>query len=152
MNRESQPTYALPQLSIESVIAGRIEQRSLFIPYMISSKGRNVEGSALADTGAKGKFIDRNFARRTGIPQKRLPTPIICYNVDGTRNKSGLILNYCEIPLEIGGKTKTHKLYVTGLGNQSIILGYPWFQENNPVVNWRTGKITLKSTTQEIKD
>ena len=119
---------------------------------MISSKGRNVEGSALADTGAKGKFIDRNFARRTGIPQKRLPTPIICYNVDGTRNKSGLISNYCEVPLEIGGKTKTHKLYVTGLGNQSIILGYPWFQENNPIVNWRTGKITLKSTTQEIKD
>ena len=31
---------------------------------------------------------------------------------------------------------------VTGLGHQKIILGFPWFKEQNPEINWETGTLT----------
>ena len=31
------------------------------------------------------------------------------------------------------------QLLVTGLGKQKILLGFPWLQKNNPLINWKTG-------------
>ena len=30
------------------------------------------------------------------------------------------------------------RLLVTGLGKQKILLGFPWLQKNNPLINWQT--------------
>jgi hypothetical protein len=35
-------------------------------------------------------------------------------------------------------------LYVTGLGKQRIILGFPWLHKYNPIIDWKKGKITFK--------
>ena len=32
------------------------------------------------------------------------------------------------------------QLLVTGLGNQRIILGFPWLNEHNPEIDWKTGE------------
>jgi hypothetical protein len=37
----------------------------------------------------------------------------------------------------INGHTRTHNLLITGLGKQKIILGYPWFKQANPDINWK---------------
>ena len=29
-------------------------------------------------------------------------------------------------------------MLVTGLGKQKILLGFPWLQKNNPLINWQT--------------
>ena len=34
------------------------------------------------------------------------------------------------------------ELLVTGLGKERIILGFPWLQEQNPDINWRTGEFS----------
>jgi hypothetical protein len=38
---------------------------------------------------------------------------------------------------------------VTGLGKQKIILGYPWFKQTNPDINWK--KCTLTWQTKQDK-
>ena len=35
-------------------------------------------------------------------------------------------------------------IYVTGLGKQKIILGFPWLQKHNPKIDQKTGKIEWK--------
>ena len=37
------------------------------------------------------------------------------------------------------------QLLVTGLGNQRIILGFPWLNECNPDINWKTGEFKWRS-------
>ena len=37
------------------------------------------------------------------------------------------------------------QLLVTGLGNQRIILGFPWLNECNPDINWKTGEFKWKN-------
>ena len=33
---------------------------------------------------------------------------------------------------------------VTGLGKQKVILGFPWFEEMNPEINWKKGTLTWR--------
>ena len=106
------------------------------------AKGKTVETKALLDTGAGGKFIDQNFVLQENIRTHKLAKPITVYNVDGTENKTGTITWYVDVNLQIGNRTTSTKLLVTGLGRQKIILGFPWFEEQNPEINWETGILT----------
>ena len=41
--------------------------------------------------------------------------------------------------------TRPHNLFVTGLGKQKIILGYPWFKQNNPEIDWEKCTLTWQN-------
>ena len=41
--------------------------------------------------------------------------------------------------MEVDGKVMDIRLMVTGLGSQKIILGFPWLNEHNPDIDWKTG-------------
>src|ERR1700677_4925787 len=118
------------------------------IPVLISCEQngtKTVETKALLDTGAGGKFIDQNFVLQNNIRTHKLQKSITVYNVDGTENKTGTITRYVDVNLQIGNRTTATKLLVTGLGRQKIILGFAWFEEQNPEINWETGTLKLLS-------
>ena len=102
----------------------------MYLPIKISSKtGKQVEIiEALLDSGASGKFIDQDYARKIHAKRKNLERPIQVYNVDGTPNKKGTITQYVELEFEIHKRKRKHWLLVTGLGNQQIILGFTWLK------------------------
>ena len=115
------------------------------IPVLLlceQSGNKNVKTKALLDTGAGGKFIDQNFVLQNNLRTRKLGKPITIYNVDGTENKTGTITQYVDVNLQIGNRTTTTKLLVTGLGCQMIILGFPWFEDQNPEINWETVRAT----------
>ena len=37
------------------------------------------------------------------------------------------------------------------MGKQRIILGLPWFRENNPIIDWETGHVSWRIKNQEIR-
>ena len=118
------------------------------IPVLLSCEqngNKNVKTKALLDTGAGGKFIDQNFVLRNNLRTRKLGKPITVYNMDGTENKTGTITWFVEVNLQIGNRTTTTKLLVTGLGCQKIILGFPWFEEQNPEINWETGTLNWRT-------
>src|SRR5271168_4728311 len=130
-----------PYLEIHSVTVGLVEQNTLFIPITIRDQsGKNVEIPALVDSGAGGKFIDQNFARNSKMDIYNLEKTMKALNVDGTENKRGTIKQYIDLSFTINGKSQTQQLFLTGLGKQKIILGFPCLQEQNPIINWRTGE------------
>ena len=52
-------------------------------------------------------------------------------------------MKYTQLNLTINGCTRPHNLFVTRLGKQKIILGYPWFKQNNPEIDWEKCTLTL---------
>ena len=38
----------------------------------------------------------------------------------------------------------TMELLVTELGKEGIILGFPWLQEQNQDINWKTGEFSWR--------
>ena len=120
-----------------------LNKNSLFIPVALESERKTIETLRLIDSGAGGKFIDQNFAREEKLETKTLENPLVVYNVDGTLNKKGTIRKYVELPITINGKKTQEWLLVTGLGKLKIILGFPWLNEQNPVIDWKIGTVSF---------
>jgi hypothetical protein len=63
------------------------------------------------------------------------------HNVNGTLNQAGEIMHFCILKTKLGQKEKAQKFYITNLGKDRIILGYPWLQDYNPQINWTEGTV-----------
>ena len=132
-------------LTISSLLYTREERNSMMLPVQITSDNepeiKIADLEALLDSGASGKFIDEDYATDLHVEKKDLRKPIKVYNVDGTLNKQGTITQYVELYLKIHERRRKHRLLVTGLGRQRIILGYPWLKEMNPLIDWEKGTL-----------
>ena len=40
------------------------------------------------------------------------------------------------------------RFYITGLGNQKVILGLPWLRKHNPEIDWEKGTVTWRNLEQ----
>ena len=118
-----------------------MKSNSLSIPIIINCEGKKtVKTLALIGSGAGGKFIDQNYAKKSGFILETLEEPLLAQNVEGTENKHKRITKYVNLNATIHGRTRNVKLLVTGLGKQRIILGFPWLNDENPDINRKTGE------------
>ena len=51
-------------------------------------------------------------------------------------------MKYTWLDLTINRRTLPYNLFITRLGKQKIILGYPWFKQNNPEIDWEKCTLT----------
>jgi len=118
------------------------------IPIKISKKTEkeNVNTPGLLDSKAGGKFIDQNYARKSGFKIQQLEQPLKAFNVDGMENKRRTIKIFVDLDLTIFEKRRNTRLFVTGLGKQKIILGFPWLNKHNPEINWKTGEFSWRNS------
>jgi hypothetical protein len=129
-----------PYLNVYSVTIANIFQNSISVPINIGSSKQNVE--TLINSGAGGLFIDQNFAKNFEI--NYLDKPVKAYNMDRTENKQGTINAYVNLEFKFGDRKFNEHFYVTGLGKQRIILGFPWLHKYNLIINWKKGETTFK--------
>jgi hypothetical protein len=84
-------------------------------------------------------FIDQN----KNFNINDLDEPVKAYNVDGTENKRGTINAYVNLEFSLGERKFKERFYVTGLGKQRIILGFPWFINTTRLSTGRREKSLL---------
>ena len=145
LKRRVTSTLTSPCLDIYSISA--VNDKNSFLlstDILPKEKDETIEMKALLDCGARGIFLDQNFARKHNIKATKLEQPIRARNVDGTDNKQGTIHYYTDLYIKIGDRTFLERFYITGLGNQKIILGLPWLRKHNPEINWDKGTVTWR--------
>ena len=113
----------------------------LEIPITLSSFKGTAEEIALIDSSATENFIDQDTIEKLKLGTKKLETPVGLRNIDGTFNKSGQITHYLDLLVSRGNKKSTEHFYVTNLGSDQMILGYPWLQTFNPNIDWPSCKL-----------
>jgi hypothetical protein len=77
------------------------------------------------------------------IPTRKLSQVVPVYNVDGSPNQDGVILEVADLLLRYNGHSERALFCVTRLGKQNLILGHTWLKDHNPEVDWRTGKVEM---------
>jgi hypothetical protein len=100
-----------------------------------------VAGKALIDSGIMENFIDYRTAVQWRLNTKDLWRPRKVYNVDGTENQGGIISKSCVLQVHHGEQQIAQQFYVTNLGQDHIILGYPWLREFNLDIDWEEGQL-----------
>src|ERR1700678_3298863 len=140
-------------LRISSMITtdSRMRPMHVSIPIVLKTIRGNetVETKVLLDTGAEGLFMDKNYAEKHDVVLQKLMNPITPSNVDGTLNHAGEITHFTWIQAKIAKRTLLEKLWITDLGSSDVIFGFPWFKENNPQVEWKTGRVQLPKADLE---
>jgi hypothetical protein len=136
LKRRAESTSVSPYLDVYSVTIANISRNSISVPIKIGSSKQTV------DSGAGGLFIDQNYAKNFDI--NYLDKSVKAYNVDGTENKQGTINAYINLEFSLGERKFKEWFYVTGLGKQKIILGFPWLHKYNPIIDWKKGEVTFK--------
>jgi len=87
------------------------------------------------DSEATGSFINRDFVCSKGINTWTLSHNIPVFNVNSSPNKAGQISEVVDVLLRYKTDSKRMLLAVSGLGKQSLILGYNWLKDHNSKVD-----------------
>ena len=98
---------------------------------------------ALLDCRATGSLINRDFVRSKGINTQTLSHNILVFNVDGSPNEVGQISEVVDVVLCYKTHSERMLLAVSGLGKQSLILGYDWLKDRNPRIDWKKGEVEM---------
>ena len=106
------------------------------LKVFLHSRDQRAETNVLLDSGATENFIHPDYARKKRLPVKVLPNPCKIVNVDGTCNAGGEIKYYTDLEMTQGTKRVSLRFFLTDIGEQDIILGYPWFAAIQPNIDW----------------
>jgi len=98
---------------------------------------------ALLDSGATRSFIDRDFIRSKEINTRTLSRNIPVFNVDSSPNEAGQISEVIDILLHYKTHSERMLLAISGLGKESLILGYNWLKDHNPKIDWEKGEVKM---------
>jgi hypothetical protein len=111
------------------------------IQSFIHSKSKRAEATALLDSGAMENFMNLQYAKYLQLPFQCLKEPRKLYNVDGSPNCSGELQYFTDLQVQTGAQRTTLHFFLSDLGENKAILGYPWFAAFQPQINWKRGWI-----------
>jgi len=95
------------------------------------------------NSGATENFINWNFICSKGINTQTLSYNIPVFNVDGSPNEARRNSEVVDILLCYKTHSERMLLAVSGLGKQSLILGYNWLKDHNPKIDWKKGEVKM---------
>jgi len=106
---------------------------------------------ALLDSGATGSFINRDFIRSKEINTQTLSCNILVFNVDSSSNEARQISKVVNVLLRYKTHSERMLLAISGLGKQSLILGYNWLKDYNPKINWEKEEVKMTCCPLQCK-
>jgi predicted aspartyl protease len=81
------------------------KQNTIHVPFVFKSSAKMAEEKALLDSRATHNFMNKKMAKRLGIGTRKLKTPQLIKNVDGTENQEGTLTHYTNLELTSNNQT-----------------------------------------------
>jgi len=133
----------LPKLF--SISALDAQGTSLLLPVEIGTMDMSELHSVkvLLDCRATGSLIDRDFVCSKEMNIWILSHNILVFNVDSSPNEAEQISKVVDVVLRYKTHSERMLLAVSGLGKQSLILGYDWLKDHNPRIDWEKGEVEM---------
>jgi hypothetical protein len=108
---------------------------------------KEAQVNVLLDSGATDNLIDRNLIKKLRLGTTPLKHPRLVCNVDGSLNKDGTMTEECQLWIQRGNQETLFQFFITSLGEDRMILGYPWFAHENPDIDWTKQELKGKPLT-----
>ena len=113
-------------------------EKGLFVPSLagiaklVDHDEKGVQ--TLIDSGTETNVIDWRTVQQFNIPTR----PVQNWTLRGVTGATDEVVSkIASLCVRIWGKELRVWAYVTNLGNwERLILGMPWMQEHNPIINW----------------
>src|SRR5258707_11252039 len=110
-------------------------------PVTIQTSQERVTRKALLDSGATESFIHPQLIKELSLHTHHLEKPRQVRNVNRTNNQLGKVMKEVKFQLFHKSHCQIHHFLIADIREDDIILGYPFFEAANPMINWPTGKV-----------
>ena len=111
------------------------------VPVSFHTSHAMTDKKILVDSSATNNFIHPCLVKRLGLGTNQLDKPKKVWNVDGTTNKGGELTHYMDLEVKTGDERQKMRFLITDLGDDDLILGYPWLSTFEPKFSWHNGII-----------
>jgi hypothetical protein len=111
------------------------------VPVSFHTLHAMADKNILVDSGATDNFIHPKLLKRLGLGAQTLDRPRKIWNIDRTTNRAGQLTSFVNLEVRTGSKEEKMCFLVTDLGNEDLILGYPWLATFEPQFNWRNSVV-----------
>jgi len=111
------------------------------VPFQFQTVQMKAKESVLLDSRATENFIDENTWTQLKIGRNELKEKLVLHNVNGTKNKQGELTHFCWLRIKYNKKEALMKFFITSLGKDHLILGYPFLEKFNPKIDWMKGEM-----------
>lgn len=116
----------------------------LFLPITLSFPNRKpISTFAFLDSGATRSHISESFVSVHSVPTRRLDVPQIVHTVDDRPLLSGALTDEAVAHLSILGSHSEHLSLGVVSMSYPIILGLDWLKRHNPLIDWKSGTLSL---------
>ena len=105
------------------------------------SRSKRANTITLLDSEATENFISLQYAKYLHLPIKVPQEPRKLFNMDGTPNRAGDLKYYTDLHTRTRTQQCTLQYFLSDLGKNKVILGYPWFTAAQPKIDWARGWI-----------
>ncbi|KAM4060822.1 ATP-dependent DNA helicase PIF1 [Hirsutella rhossiliensis] len=99
---------------------------------------------ALLDCGAMGNYVSPRVINRYRLPWRHKKDPYELTNIEGEafNYNNGIIdMEIDHLDINIQGHDERVDFDIMDIGEHDLVLGLPWLQESNPLINWKTGQL-----------
>ncbi|SRR6266702_4143149 len=118
--------------------------RSMQIPISIRTSLAMADIKGLVDSGATNCFMSPTLVKRMGLGKQPLEKPCKIWNIDNMENKDGSITHYINLKVQTQGIHREMRFLITNIGNEDVVLGYPWLATYEPKFSWKHATIDEK--------
>ena len=134
---------ALLEKLIIATIEGTPNSLKLKVEIETTNMAEKKSITALVDSWAMGKFIDRQYAKSCWLNLIELTQPILVYNIDGSPNEAGSITEAVSLLLCYKNHSEWTTFCATNLGKQKLLLRHSWLPKHNPEINLEKGEVNM---------
>ena len=139
---------------IKSVIMADKKSKSLHITLSVlkNTFSKEVITQVLINCRASINCLDWGFFKQHKLPYYWLPEPIHTKNIDGSYNSAGIIKFITTMFIWIEGIIHLVLFHIISCGNENVILGIPWLEKTNPLINWEKCMVDIPNHTDWTPD
>ena len=81
--------------------------------------------------------LSNKLLKRLKIGKLQLKNPRTVWNIDRSHNKAGTIRECVNLLVQVGDRRYEMCFLIMDLGEDEIVLGYPWLAAFQPCINWK---------------
>jgi hypothetical protein len=111
------------------------KNKAIKVEMIFETQHKRVTRDALLDSGATENFIHPDLVDELYLEKHKLTIPRQVKNVDGTLNRAGDVTHSVNLRVNYEKNTTLHKFLIADIGENELILGFPFFKATNLVVD-----------------
>ena len=120
------------------------------VPVTLQTTQKKVPVEAFLDCGANECFVSQRFIDEYRLGVRYMKTPHKIENADRSPNAGGNLRYYIDLTVTTRDQSHPLRFYITDIGPNNLVLGYPWFKATNITPDWKKGTIPGTITIRTI--